>query len=257
MQNFGKIKNTFNGILVEGMVSKNESNKILFKNYIKIIKENKILKTQFFVYDNIENKLEENEFKAAQFLQENLNLLKAFSKKDILEANSRLGLPVSMNQNDDSIYDKKELHENITKLIFTNKTPSNIDSIVEATASVVNYIKNNKKESLTEAIELPSSMLTTLMVDKYNEKYSQLSESDKLVLRVLIESTDEEKKAVYATTLRECIDLIDTKLNTSDLDIKTKLLNVKDKLLNDKQEVNENFEKRISKLVDLKGSLID
>ena len=40
MQNFGKIKNAFNGILAEGLVSKNEANKLLFKKYIK---PNKIL----------------------------------------------------------------------------------------------------------------------------------------------------------------------------------------------------------------------
>ncbi len=257
VSNFGMLKTAFNTILVEGMVSKNEKNKTLFKKYIKTIKESKVLKTQFLVYNNIENKLEENEFKATQFLQENIALLKQFSKKEILEANTKLVTPILYETVDaEAGYANKALHENITKLIFTDKTAGNIDSIVEATASIVDYIKNNKKVLQTEAIELPSSMLTSMMVDKYNEKYSQLSESDKSILRVLIESTDNEKKDVYAKTLRECIDLIDTKLGGTDLDVKDKLLRVKDKLLNDKQEINEDFEKNISKLVDLKDSLI-
>jgi hypothetical protein len=93
------------------------------------------------------------------------------------------------------------------------------------------------------------------MVEKYNEKYASMDESDKQVLKALIESNDEKKKEVYSLIIRECIDLIDGKLNESDLDAKDKLLRVKDKLLNDKQEVNEDFNKNISKLVELKKSL--
>jgi TRAP-type C4-dicarboxylate transport system substrate-binding protein len=109
---------------------------------------------------------------------------------------------------------------------------------------------------VTEAIELPNSMLSTMMVDKYNEKYASLDESEKQVLKVLIDSTDEEKKEVYSSTLRECINLINEKLDTNDLEAKDKLLRVKDKLLNDKQEINEDFFKNISKLVELKNNLI-
>jgi Na+/phosphate symporter len=94
------------------------------------------------------------------------------------------------------------------------------------------------------------------MVDKYNEKYASLDESEKQVLKVLIDSTDEEKKEVYSSTLRECINLINEKLDTNDLEAKDKLLRVKDKLLNDKQEINEDFFKNISKLVELKNNLI-
>jgi hypothetical protein len=95
------------------------------------------------------------------------------------------------------------------------------------------------------------------MIDKYNERYSELSESDREILKVLIESTDEEKKDVYAKTIRECIDLINEKLKDSDLDSKDKLLRVKDKLLNDKVDINENFSNNISKLIELKESLIE
>ena len=75
MQNFGVITNAFNGVLAEGLVSKDNNNKQIFKKYIKTIKENEVLKTQFLVYNNIENKIEENEFKANLFLQENITAL--------------------------------------------------------------------------------------------------------------------------------------------------------------------------------------
>ena len=57
MQNFGKIKNAFNGLLVESFVGNQNTDKNLFKTYIKAIRENEGLKTQFLVYNNIENKI--------------------------------------------------------------------------------------------------------------------------------------------------------------------------------------------------------
>jgi hypothetical protein len=255
MKNFGKIKNAFNEILAEGVVSKNDSNKQLFKKYIKTIKENEVLKTQFLVYDNIENKIEENEFKANLFLQENIALFNKYSKEEILEANNKLAESILSEQKNAS-YDNEKLHEDISNLIFLKKEAKNIDAIVEATANVINYMKKNKAKVVTESIDLPNSMLTTIMVEKYNEKYSALTdETDKQILKALIESNDEKKKEVYSIVIRECIDLIDEKLKESDLDAKDKLLRVKDKLLNDKQEISEDFNKNISKLVELKKSL--
>lgn len=254
MQNFGKIKNKFNELMVEGMVSNKEENKNLFKNYVKTIKENEILKTQFLVYDNIENKIEENELKANLFLQENIALLNKFSKKDIMEANLKLADPIifETEATDDNI----KLHENITKLIFTKKTPKNIDTIVEATAYIINYMKNNKGKAINETFDLPNSMLSTIMVDKYNEKYASLNETEKKVLKVLIDSDDTKKEEVYTGVVRECIDMINAKLTDSDLETKDRLLRVKDKLLNDKFKIDENFNKNISKLLELKNSLI-
>ena len=50
--------------------------------------------------------------------------------------------------------------------------------------------------------------------------------------------------------------MINVKLTDSDLETKDRLLRVKDKLLNDKFEINENFNKNISKLLELKDSLV-
>lgn len=257
MQNFGKISNLFNGKLADSIVYKNDKDNLLFKNYIKAISESEILRTQFLVYDNIENKVEADEFKAAQYLQENLNLLNGFTKEEIFEANLKLAEPILFEQEGEGDYFKKELHENISKLIFADRKPKNIDRIIEASNNVIDYIRTNNKKELTEAIDLPMSMISTIMVDKYNERYGELSESEQKILKVLINSTDDEKKEAYTNTVRECIDLINEKLKDADLDSKDKLLRVKDKLLNDKIEINEEFSTNISKLIELKGNLID
>ncbi len=258
MQNFGKIKNVFNGILAEGVVTKNEANKLLFKKYIQTIKESKILRTQFLVYNNIENKLENDAMSANIFVSENLKLLEKFKISDIINENKKLlSLSKDIEGKLEETYEPtlSALHESISKLIFTKRNVNNVGEVTDNVTSVVNYIKSNKPKQLTEAIDLPASMLSTMLVDKYNEKYSILDESEKRILKVLIDATDEEKKEVYSNTLRECIDLIDAKLSDANLESKDKLLRVKDKLLNDKKEVNEDFNKNISKLAELRESL--
>jgi hypothetical protein len=253
IKNFGHIKSVYNTLLAESVMSDDKSKKELFKGYVKSIKENEILKTQFLVYTNIEQKVESDVAKAAMFVKENIELFSKFNKKDILEANTKLVGNLLFES--DVLDEKKELYESISTLIFTNKTPETIDHIVEATSKIVDYIVNNKTKTVSEAIELPNSMLSTMMVDKYNEKYASLDESEKKILKTLIESTDEEKKEVYSNTIKECITLINEKLDTSDLNAKDKLLRVKDRLLNDKQEINEDFIKNISKLVELRSNL--
>ena len=254
-KNFGHIKSVYNTILAESVMSDDKSKKELFKNYVKCIAENKILKTQFLVYTNIEQKVESDVTKATMFVKENIKLFSKFNKKDILEANTKL-INLEKKLFEAELYDgKTELYENVSNLIFTNKNPETVDTIVEATSKVVDWIVNNKAKTLTEAIELPNSMLSTMMVDKYNEKYASLDESERKILKTLIDSTDEEKKEVYSNTIRECIAFIDEKLDTTDLNAKDKLLRVKDKLLNDKQDINEDFIKNISKIVELRSNL--
>ena len=256
MQNFGRIKNTFNGILAESVVTKQDANKQLFKKYVKAIKESKILTLQFLVYNNIENKVDTDSNSANFFVNENLKLLEKFKIEDIIKENAKLvSLDKSVEGKLNETYKLSELHESLSKLITTKRTANSIDEISKNLVSVVDYIKTNKVKEINEVIDLPTSMISSIMVDKYNKKYSTLDESEKLVLKALIESTDEEKKTVYSTMVRECIDLINVKLKTSDTIVKDKLLSVKDKLLNDKQEIDENFNKNISKLVELKNTL--
>lgn len=256
MQNFGKIKNAFNGILAESVISKKDTSKQVFKKYLQTIRESEILTTQFLVYNNIENKVDTDGMSANFFVSENLRLLEKFSIDDIIKENAKL---VSLDKEIEGMltedYKLSTLHEALSKLITTKRTANSIDDRAKNIFTVVEYIKTNKAKETNEVIDLPTSMISTIMVDKYNEKYSTLDESEKKILKALIDSTDEEKKSVYSTTLRECIDLIDAKLNTNDLNAKDKLLRVKDKLLNDKQEINEDFSKHMGKLAELRNTL--
>jgi hypothetical protein len=254
MQNFGQIKEAFNEILSENIT--NKKNKDLFKKYIKMLKEDKMLKTQFLVVTNIENKIESDREKATQFVKENIELFSSFDKNKLLESNKKLfSLLEGHSYNQGFGFDITKLHADIATLIFTKRTPNNIDTIVETTGKIVDYIVNNKPKVITESIELPTSMISTIMVEKYNDKYADLTEDEKKVIRVLLNSNDEDKKELYTTTVKECIELVNEQLKNCSLDTKEKLLVVKERLLNDKQLIDENYTKNINKLINLKNDL--
>jgi hypothetical protein len=258
MQNFGKIKNAFSEILAEGIASNDVAKRQLFKKYIKTLKESKILKTQFLVYENIENAIEADIFTANLIVSENLNLLGKFDKKDLIKENQKLlSLSKEVTDKVNESYDEKleKLHESFSNLIFLNKNASAINESTKNRKIVLDFINTNKQKVIEESYDIPNSILSSILVDKYNERYSDLTESEKEVVNVLMESKDDKKIELYNKISRECIDLIDKKLTESDLETKDRLLRVKDKLLRNTIELNEDFPKHISKLFDLKNTL--
>jgi len=255
MQNFGKIKNVFNSVLVEGIVTKNDSAKVLFKRYIKAIKESEILKTQFLVYNNIETKYENDAILASIFVSENIKLLEKYNPKDILTENKKLvDMLGSFQSRLDEETNMSQIHESISKLIFTKRQPKTINVITEELKKLSTYIQKEKSKAIVESIDLPVSVLAKLMVEKYNEKYSNLNESDKTVLKKLISSSLDEKKETYSTLVNECVVLIDTLLSDSSTP-KEKLSSVKSKLLENVEITQENFLEKMSKIMELKENL--
>lgn len=255
MQNFGKIKNIFNTLLVEAIATNNNDKKKLFKEYIKTIKNNKILKAQFLIYNNIETKVETNENRAIEFIKANIETLGKYTKSEIIEANKKLLTPLLLEQKLPQFENSLgQLHEDISTLIFTEKTPQTIDVIIESLSGIADYIKNNTIKETIEPTILPNSVLSNLAVDKFNDRYSELNESERSVLKAILESDENGKKIIFKTLSRECIDLIDNNLNESDVEAKEKLLQVKDRILR-LEYVDENFISDISKLIELKSDL--
>lgn len=255
MNNFGKIKYTYNTLLAEGISKNSSKEKVAFKKYIKTVKESAVLKTQFDIYYNIENKIESDKFKAVEYVNECISLLDKFTKKEIKEANEKLAEPI-INENlscSDEL--KLKLYENINTLILTKKSPKNIDAIVEAKNEIVDYILNNKKEeSINSGYGLPNSVLSEIAVEKFNEEYAELTESEKELISVMLGSNNDEQESLYKKTIKECLDLINGKLLESSGNIKEKLLATKETLL-DKQYNNETFLKDVSKVLELKNTL--
>jgi len=255
MKNFGLIKEYINNKLTESIIKKNDDGKKIFKQYLKMLKENEILKTQFFVYNNITNKYIGDATEAKDYIKENIDLLKKYKKEDILKSNKEL---FSMLKDvKDNNYEFKEIHECISKLIFTEKNPNTLDTLTES----INILKNHMlKEKLNESNEyehsdLPPSVLTKIAVNKFNSKYSEISESEKNIIKTILSSNEEGKMKLFVDMIRECVDTIDKQLSLNeDLEIKGKLLTAKDKLLRMEYK-KENFVSDITKIHQLKSNI--
>jgi hypothetical protein len=254
MKNFGEIKNRFNEIMLESVIKKDDAGKKTFGKFIKMLKENEILKTQYYVYDNIENKYFDNSADAKDYIKENISLLSKYTKKQIMEANAKLAGMVSFDG--DSDYEGKDLHDHIATLIFTDKTPKTLDTLQESINTLRNHMTSerlNESEEV-EKVDLPPSVLTKMVVGRFNSKYDDISEGEKKILKSILNGSAEDKKNVYTDLVRECIDMIDGKLNESDIDLKGKLLSAKDKLL--RMSYNqETYNSDISKIYNLKQSI--
>jgi len=256
MSNFGQIKYTYNTLLAEGIAKNSSKEKVEFKKYIKTIKENKVLKTQFDIYYNIENKIESDGWKALNYVNECLSLIDGVSKKEIKEANNKLNESEYIKNNKVDIDGVKlNLYEAIDTLISTTKTSSNLDKIIEAKYIVIDYILNNKKEDkIVEGYGLPNSVLSEIAVEKFNDEYSDLTESEKEAISVMIGSNESEKEELYNKTIKECLELVNTKLTESSGDVKEKLLATKENLLN-RNYSSDSFVNDLSKVIELKNYL--
>lgn len=259
MQNFGKINETFKDILADSISTKETKAKRIFKRYVKALKENKVLRTQYQVYNNIETKTGTDKSKVSDYVKESISLLKSLGVKNIVNENKKLvamlvenGFVISDNE-----YDNKALHEKISDLTLTKKNGKNIEAILESSYYITDYIVENEiKTKSDENVEpFSNKAIGKITVEKFNEKYAELlDESETIAVKTIIRGNDADKEKLYTDTIIECIDLVNTQLLECSIDEKDKLLQVKDKLL--RFTYNEvNFISEISKIVGLKKSL--
>ena len=254
MNNFGNIKDTFKNLVIESVIKKNDRGKKLFSKFLKTIKENKTLKDQYLIYNNLQNSKFDDPVQAREFVKENISLLKGLNKSHIAKGNNFF---LKLLKGNTLIKENNSFYKDVLFLVESKKTPSNIKKINESINNIVRVMleKENVDNIVTESIDLPPSVLTKLAVNKFNSRYSNITESEKEIIKTVLNGSNEDKENIFKKLKRECIDTIDNKLNeNSDLDLRDKLLKVKDKLLNTNFSL-DNFNSDISKIYDLNESI--
>ena len=75
-------------------------------------------------------------------------------------------------------------------------TPFNVKKVNESTNNIVRLMleKEEVEEVVTESIDLPPSVLTKLAVNKFNSKYSDITESEKEIIKTVLNGSDEDKE---------------------------------------------------------------
>lgn len=251
MNNFGNIKDTFNNILSNSLLNKDEKGKKLFSKYVNTLKEDTKLRNEYLIYKNLTSVKFKNESDARYFIKENIELLKNNdSSKGIEKLESLL-------EGKDMVVDNNEIYNHIDTLRNTEKTPETLIKIQES----INYLTEHMLKEVVivenefESVDIPPSVLTKMATNRFNLKYQDITEGEKEIIKTILNGDDEDKKEVYNNLKTECIDIIDKKLNENvDLDIKDKLLKVKDKLLRMTYNPDE-YVKDINNVYELKNSV--
>jgi|TARA_B110000305_G_C19276575_1_gene557145 hypothetical protein len=253
MENFGNIKDTFKNIVVESVLRKDKEGKKVFSKFLKTLKENKTLSDQYLIYKNLQTKKFDDGGQAREYIKENITLLRNLNEGHIQKGNDyflKLLKGVKIIKENDSFYN------DISYLTKTKKTPSNIDKLNTSTNNIVRLMLEKEDEVVVkESLDIPPSIITKLAVDKFNNRYSNISESEKEIIKTILNGNDEDKLNTFIKLKKGCIETIDKKLDeSSDIDLKDKLLRVKDKLLNMVYN-KEDSVNNISSVYELKESI--
>jgi hypothetical protein len=238
--NFGFIKDSLVRSATSLYLNENKINDKL-KQFLNIVKNSPILTLEFIIYKNIENKFISDDVLATRYIDENISLLKNYTRKEILEENLKLTQFVNENEipNDKSI-----LYESIDTIIIENAKDNklkNIDKIHTSFENILNHIKTNNKiieesKSMFEEYKdkyLNIDFIFNNAVNKFNEKYSHLSEGEKKVLKVIIAENVENKKSLFNELINETTIKVDNLLKMEESsETSNKLIKVKDKLSN-------------------------
>jgi len=254
MNNFGQIKTNFNTLVGSNIKSNDTEYTKIFKKYIKLLKENESLRKQFDIFVTLESKYEPDLAKAYTYVNEFFNMVSKPSKDKIISENNNLSVILPENIEVEINEDKLSLYESIHNLLTIKDDINNIDTLIESKNKIVNYISNNKPTDKSEVLGLPNSVVLELFINKFNEKYSTVSEDVKRFINPIIENNINEQSELFKTLVNECVTLVNNNLTESTIELKEKLLQVKETLLN--KTFNEStFLDDINKLIELKENL--
>lgn len=260
MKNFGLIKTIFTNIMADALVSENDKGKKLFNNYVNKVKKNKVLRTQFDVYELLENANGIEDSNIELYVKESISLLDGISRETIIMENLKLFKPIIENYPhlEDIEYPEKSLHEAISELMFVRKNAKTINSIIKNTNTIKESIKSNliienANGSKLNNRQIPNSLFTKLMVERFKEEYGSFNDTEKLVFMSLVKEDVDFKNETHSYLIKECLVLVNVKMS-EDPSLKESLLNVKEKLLAENFSA-DNYKNSIVKILELYNDL--
>jgi hypothetical protein len=212
---FGQLKESILSDLEKTYQEKGEKDfKKSFAKYVKVLKENNVLREFNEVYNLLNTMRFENEEIAKEFVEESIVHLKSF---DLTKVNALKSLTENVTMVNNTI------NESIDQLIF-NKKISLVDKIKHKT----NLIKH-----LTRVDENVLSLKES--IDKINEsladKISKLNEEQVKVLNLFAENDESAINKYYTTLIESTQSVVEETINKADdIIIVKKLLEVRSKL---------------------------
>jgi hypothetical protein len=256
---FGTLKNKFTEAYIESHLNEDQKGKELYKRFLEVLKESETLKTYFIVYKNLEGKTASNEFEATEYLKENLSLLEKFrGEKSIVNESKKL-INLLENNDIDLGGEPTEFNKSLHILTTNQRNVNNINSIHESKLNVVKHLMedktkvNNEEDLVRENIDV--NKFLNIATEKYNEKYSTLTEEEKTILKIIREGNDTDKEGLLRSMVKETISLVNERLKSvnDNISLKAKLLETKDVVYSMDEYDSTTFSENIKRLYDIKS----
>jgi FtsZ-binding cell division protein ZapB len=109
------------------------------------------------------------------------------------------------------------------------------------------------KSNVRENIDVQKFL--NVATEKYNEKYSTLSEEEKNIIKVLRNGDADSKKELLNNMIKETVSMVNDRLKSvgGNMELKEKLLETKDVIYNMSDFNGETFGEDIKKLYNIKS----
>ena len=184
MKNFGDLLDAIYSTASKQFATNRAECSKVIKECVKTIKTDRILSDQFTIYDNLKNAVI-SEKQITDYINENINSLRRYKTRQIIESNKKLeklctSLRVEVKTN--------KINESISNLYFLMNTAKNINSLHESRNIIKENLLTNEKKEVTDVPSVPIALVSKMVSKKYNQKYNDLTESDKKILKTILEN---------------------------------------------------------------------
>ena len=226
--------------------------KSLLNEFIDVVKTSPILQLEFKVFDNIENKHIDNELFITRYIDNNIKLFEVYTLKEIMQ--ERRKLRKFLNESTINMDTPKvKLYLAIDELIresINDYDKINVDKIHESFTYVLNHIKQPKASTKTNQYDVINEDVIKIAVEKFNQKYVNLDDDDKNLLKTLVKSTNEQKYNLLENYKSDVLEILKKLNNETTQEGITKAINkVNEMKYSDKS--NELQEKIIDDIIGL------
>jgi len=234
---FGQLKESILSNLEKTYQEKGEKDfKKSFSMYVKVLKENNVLREFNEVYNLLNTIKFENEDIAKEFVEESITHLKTF---DLTKVDALKTLTENI------VIVNNVINESIDQLVFNKKL-----SLVDKVKHKTNLVKHLTKVD-EDIVSIKES------IDKINEsladKISKLNEEQVKVLNLFAENDESAINGYYSTLIDSTQDMVEKTINKADdIIVVKKLLEVRSKL-NEMKNQKPSLEV-IDNVLDLKKS---
>lgn len=228
MVNFGIVKTQVSQMLGEHYLNnQHDTAESIYREYMRTVRNSPVLMLEYIVFKNLERKGVMREA-ACKYVDDNVALLKQYSKKEIIQENEKLN---KFHQNVNLSWETKILFENIQTLILESasgtRTPNisklhdSLSYVMESViaSSPVEEVMEEEEESAEELLEgFNLDDTFRIAYSQFNEKYEHLSEEERSILYMLNEEDETKRRSFFLNMKKKVVDTINE--TTSDPELK-------------------------------------